>query len=251
MKKIGIASLLLTVAFMTACGGANTSTKEAVAEVTETGKGTETEANEAETGEAEGTEEEKEAPVEKAEVPRDTTKDYVKGIINETEYESEWLGIRFVAPEGTILLTQEELDEMMGIGTEMLSGEVDELQLKYAEMTSVVEMMCKATGDVPNLIITVEKMINNLSVEEYISAFEQTLAQISSVKYTVESDAETVTIGGEEFHKIATITDMQGSIAKQDFFIRILGDRVIAFTLTYTEETADMAEDMMNAFSAY
>ena len=60
---------------------------------------------------------------------------YAKGSVSETGWESEFFGLRYTAPEGMGMSTEEELNGLMGLGQEVLSDDFSELQLKYAELT--------------------------------------------------------------------------------------------------------------------
>lgn len=139
MKKKVLALALATAVLLTACGGQETANEAPVEEATEEV-----------VGEAE-----------------ETASDYTKGISSETGYESEWLGIRFTAPEGAAMLTEEELNEMMGLGQEVLSEDFSDLQLQYAEMSTVSEMMCKAAEGTPNVVMSVEKMMADATAADY------------------------------------------------------------------------------------
>lgn len=223
MKKKVLALALATAVLLTACGGQETANEAPVEEATE-------------------------EVVEEAE---ETASDYTKGISSETGYESEWLGIRFTAPEGAAMLTEEELNEMMGLGQEVLSEDFSDLQLQYAEMSTVSEMMCTAAEGTPNVVMSVEKMMADATAADYAEVLAQTLGQVTTMTYTIDSSDEVVTIGGKDFVKVAASVEYEGVSMKQNYYVMVQGDRAVSIALTFTPETEDAAEAMMNGFEAY
>lgn len=259
MKKKVLFLTLAAALMLTACGGDAESTEaetsvEAEAEETETeAEETETEAEtevEAEAEDKAETEAEAEAETE-AEAEEAVAGEYAKGLVTETGWESEWLGIRYTLPEGMTMSSDEELNEMMGLGQEVLSEDFSELQLKYAEMASVYEMMSKDELGVTNVIVLSEKLPMSLTAEEYVEVLTQQLAQVSTVQYEVTGDTETVTIGATDFVKLSTEADYDGVKMYQEYYVTVRDDRAATITLTYIDQTAETAEAVRNGFGAY
>lgn len=190
-----------------------------------------------------------EAPVEE-EAPAEAA-DYIKGVSTETGWESEWLGIRYVCPEGMKMSTEEELNTAMGLGQEVLSEDFSEAQLKYAELASVYEMMSADELGITNVIVSVEKLPMALTAELYMGAVKQQLAAMTAMAYEVAEETETVNLGGVEFLKLACMADYEGVSMYQDYYATVIDDRAVAIVLTYIEETKATAEAVVNAFTAY
>lgn len=174
---------------------------------------------------------------------------YAKGGVSETGWESEFFGLRYTAPEGMGMSTEEELNELMGLGQEVLSDDFSELQLKYAELTSVYEMMSVADDQTTNVVVTVEKLMGKMDASQYVSALEQGLSQVSAISYTLISDDETVKIGNGDYIKVSYQAESSGVSMYQDYYVRVVDDRAIALTLTYIDESA--RDNVLNAFTAY
>lgn len=199
---------------------------------------------------------EEEAPAEaeveeEAETPTAEAADYIKGVSTETGWESEWLGIRYVCPEGMKMSTEEELNTAMGLGQEVLSEDFSEAQLKYAELASVYEMMSADELGITNVIVSVEKLPMALTAELYMGAVKQQLAAMTAMAYEVAEETETVNLGGVEFLKLACMADYEGVSMYQDYYATVIDDRAVAIVLTYIEETKATAEAVVNAFTAY
>ena len=158
---------------------------------------------------------------------------YVKGTVTETGWESEFFGLRYTAPEGMGMSTEEELNDLMGLGQEVLSEDFSELQLKYAELTSVYEMMS----------------VGKMDAAQYAKAIEQGLSQVTAINYTLISDDETVKIGGADYLKVSYEAESGGVSMYQDYYIAVVDNRAISLTLTYVDESA--RDNVLNAFTAY
>lgn len=174
---------------------------------------------------------------------------YVKGTVTETGWESEFFGLRYTTPDGMTMSSEEELNELMGLGQEVLSDDFSELQLKYAELTSVYEMMSVAEDQTTNVVITVEKLMAKMDVAKYIEALEQGLSQVSAINYTLVSDSDTVKLGNGEYTKVSYEAESSGVSMFQDYYVRIVDDRAVAITLTYVDESA--RDNVLNAFGAF
>lgn len=254
MKRKLLLVTLAAAVMLTACGGKEKSDSTAETTTTTEAEATPEAAAEdtgAETGDTE-TETEDAAADAEAEDTAAAEGEYVKGTSTETGFESEWLGLRYTAPEGMVMSTEEELNEVMGMGQEMLSEDFSELQLEYAKMSSVYEMMSKNEAGTTNIIVTVEKLpSSNFSVEDYAEAIKTNLKAVTTIAYTISDDLETVSVGGSDFTKITAQADYSGVNMHQDYYVRVIGDRAVSMALTYVDETASEAEAIINAFEAY
>ena len=267
MKKKLAMLVLATSMVLSACGAkadADTETSvevEAEAEeeaeeeeVEEDDEVEEADVEETEAEEAEVEEEETEAEVEEEEAEVEETEDgtgFAKGFVTEAGWESEWMGIRFTCPEGVTMSTEEELNEVMGLGQEALSEDFSEAQLKYAELSTVYEMMCTDELGVTNVIVSAEKLPMTITAEQYIEAVEQQLSAVSAVSYETVSNDEVVTIGDVDFTKLECKADYEGVSMYQNYFVTIKDDRAFTIIMTYIDETAETADAIMNGFAAY
>lgn len=242
MKK-KLAVLVLAASMVLSACGAKAENAEANVE-TEMPTETETEA----IADVE-VEQEAELPAEEAPVADAT--DYTKGVSTETGWESEWIGIRYVCPQGMTMSTEEELNTAMGLGQEVLAEDFSEAQLKYAELASVYEMMSADELGITNVIVSVEKLPMALTADLYMEAVKQQLAAMTAMTYEVAESTETVNLGGVEFLKLACKADYEGVSMYQDYYATVIDDRAVAIVLTYIEDTKATAEAVVNAFTAY
>ena len=258
MKKKVLFMTLAAAVVLTACGG-KTETESADVETAVTEEAdVETEgeeAEEADTADAQEAEPEEAVEAEEeetAEAAEEASSDYVKGTVTENGWESEWLGLRFTTPEGMTMSTDEELNEIMGLGEEVLSEDFSELQLEYAKMSSVYEMMSADEPGLTNVMVTAEKMlVSSMDAEAYADAVRQGLESVSQIDYTISEENENVTIGGTDFVKVSAAADYSGVSMYKDYYIGIIGDRAVSIAVTYVDDTADLANQVVNAFEAY
>lgn len=261
MKKKLAVLVLASAMMLSACGGKETVAEDVEAAVEETVENAEETVEEVveevaddveETVEevAEDAEEAVEEIVEEVEETVEESLAYAKGTLTENGWESQWLGLRFTAPEGMVMSTEEELAETMGIGQEILAQDFTEQQLAYAELATVYEMMCSdAMGS--NVILMAEKLPMTLTADQYIEILANQMTSVTAVQYEVKSDDEVVTIGGIEFNKLACAADYEGVSLCQDYYITIKDNRAVALAVTYTDATADVSESILNGFAAY
>lgn len=254
MKKKVLFMTLAAAVVLTACGG-NASSEGADVEtaVTEEAEA-ESEETEASDEEAEAVENEDAAETEEAaeETEAEETEGYAKGTVIENGWESAHLGLRFTAPEGMTMSTEEELNQVMGLGEDVLSEDFSELALEYAKMATVYEMMSTDELGTTNVIMTAEQLPTaSIDAEAYADAIRQNLASISQMTYTVSEENEIVTLGGTDFIKIASTVDYSGVSMYQDYYISIIGDRAVSIAVTYIDDTAELAGQIVDGFAAY
>lgn len=255
MKKKLFMLLMAMALVLTACGGNSEDAEaeieeleEALEDAEEALKDAEEALAEAETEESEAVEE-AEAEEETAEEDTDEAAGFAKGIMTADGWESKWLGIRYAAPSGTAMASEEDLNAMMGLGQEMLSEDFNELQLKYAELNTVYEMMCASEDQVTNVMVTIEKLPVSMDIDTYISSFEKTLSQVTTMTYTIVGKEETLTVGDRDFTRVECVADYNGVEIYQDYCLTIVDDRAVSITVTYMDE--DAAENILSGFSAY
>lgn len=175
--------------------------------------------------------------------------EYTKGIFTENGWESQWLGMRYVVSDGVVMSTEEELNAAMGIGQEMLSDDFTEMQLKYAELNTVYEMMCTGADQVTNLSVSVENVMIDMDTDTFVSAFKNTLSEVSAMTMTIVNEGEDVMVAEKEFKKLQCEVDYEGMSIFQDYYLAMKDGRAISIVVTYLDEAE--AEKLLDGFQAY
>ena len=175
---------------------------------------------------------------------------YVKGVTTDNGWESEYWNLRFTAPEGVFMLSDEGMEALMGIGEDIISENYSEKQREYLEMTSLYEMLgTNAEGDA-NVAVTVEKlMVRGMDTEDYKKAALLHLRMMQEPVYEILDDSGTAEIAGETFAMVKTRVDSGGEYF-QDYYFRVSGDRALIITITYAEATSEQAAAIFDGFGA-
>lgn len=175
---------------------------------------------------------------------------YVKGVTTDNGWESEYWNLRFTAPEGVFMLSDEGMEALMGIGEDIISENYSEKQREYLEMTSLYEMLgTNAEGDA-NVAVTVEKlMVRGMDTEDYKKAALLHLRMMQEPAYEILDDSGTAEIAGETFAVVNTRVDSGGEYF-QDYYFRVSGDRALIITITYAEATSEQAAAIFDGFGA-
>lgn len=173
---------------------------------------------------------------------------YVKGVTTDNGWESEYWNLRFTAPEGVFMLSDEGMEALMGIGEDIISENYSEKQREYLEMTSLYEMLgTNAEGDA-NVAVTVEKlMVRGMDTEDYKKAALLHLRMMQEPVYEILDDSGTAEIAGETFAVVNTRVDSGGEYY-QDYYFRVSGDRALIITITYAEATSEQAAALLGGF---
>lgn len=173
---------------------------------------------------------------------------YVKGVTTDNGWESEYWNLRFTAPEGVFMLSDEGMEALMGIGEDIISENYSEKQREYLEMTSLYEMLgTNAEGDA-NVAVTVEKlMVRGMDTEDYKKAALLHLRMMQDPVYEILEDSGTAEIAGETFAVVNTRVDSGGEYY-QDYYFRVSGDRALIITITYAEATSEQAAALLGGF---
>lgn len=178
---------------------------------------------------------------------------YEKGTMTDTGFESEWLNLRFVAPEGVAMATQEELDVLMDAGADVVFGDNAETVLAYAETRLVYEMLAKHSSGA-NVAIEVEliPVLNqNMTEEQYLQILEETTEK-ANFSYVFDDEVYTCTFVGEEYvARNAVITYDSDYMVYQKMMVRKQENRMILIALTYAENGEEAGEYLLSQFDSY
>jgi hypothetical protein len=169
--------------------------------------------------------------------------DYERGLLTETSFESKYLDIRFNLPEGFVMATEEDMLQMMGIGTDIAG-----VNKKIVKLTTVYEMMASAAIGYPNVIVMVEKLLlSNITTEQYFDALKTGLLKVNTMNYEVDDQITSVEIAGYNYKQLSA--SLPSSNIFQNYIFRKQGSRMIGFINTYSLDTKQELETLMNGFS--
>jgi hypothetical protein len=168
---------------------------------------------------------------------------YKRGKLTETGFESKYIDIKFTLPEGYIMATEEDMLERMGIGADIIG-----VEKKVVELTTVYEMMASMFTGYPSVIITVEKLLySNITTEQYLEVLRTTLLNVDIMNYEIDNQFTSVNLAGYNYSQLSSSIPRLNVF--QNYLVRKQGNRMIGFVITYTSDTEQELETLMNGFS--
>jgi len=174
---------------------------------------------------------------------------YVRGTNNAYGWKSEYLGLQFKPASNMIMSTEEELESMMSITSEMLKDNgYGEQVVDYTMVNTVYEMMALDTSR-NNVNVGVEKLtLSNITAEQYAALAVNTLESATQIDYEVDEPYE-LELWGKDFWVVEATGNISGTTVAQYCLIAKVGDRMLL--ITFTDMTGDSLEAFLNCFSEY
>lgn len=166
-------------------------------------------------------------------------KEYEKGTIASTTYESKFLNLKFTTPAGYTLKT----DEPDGVSEVITGVDVAEFfsdtKVGHIKANAIYEMEATTTTMYPYVAVTLEELPDSdMKLDEYIKIVED--ASIANEKYS---------IAGEEYIKIMPTTTLKAT-DEMDFYCRIQDGYLVTIIITYSADSVSQKEALLNAFTA-
>lgn len=168
---------------------------------------------------------------EKEDEQKEDEKEYKKGTFTATTYESEFIGIRYTAPDGWALATESELQQIP------------------SNASTTTEMQTLNSLDGSNIMILVEKMsTSNFTMDMYIYSLKSSLQSNGQVTITDIKEDGTYLIAGEEYNVLSYTASQDGVSYSQTVYLRKINSHMIVITVT--SASADN-EELLSNFVKY
>ena len=173
---------------------------------------------------------------------------YEKGTITDTDFQSEWLNLKFTPPETVVMNTEEELQSVMKQGQTTLE-ESSGVELGDDALSGTVyEMMASSISGFPNVSLVVEDAsLENMTVDQYFLAAQQML-DATGMGYTY-SDVTDIQIAGQDFRIMETSVAVNDYEVLQKYCTRKQGGKFVSIILSYTTDTTAEADEILAAFT--
>jgi len=172
---------------------------------------------------------------------------YKPGVYTETGYESAAVGYRFVAPEGCILSTEEQLVELMGTSYELLKSEYDEMDLYYTQQATVYDMMASMPSGV-NVNVIWARTEGSIKEEDIVESVKKELEALEFMNVSVQEGYDKAKIAGREYIKMVSTAEMQGVKMIQEYYVDAQKGYSVSMTVTYYEGYEAERDALINAF---
>jgi len=161
-----------------------------------------------------------------------------RGIWEDTMYISEYLNLRFVAPNDWIVATDDEIAEVMGIGAALIYGGIDDDFWDSVASFALVDMMVSGPFGNPSLQIIIERLeypLANISAADYA----QLLATDFELMLILDTRAYvapgTTAIGDYDWHSVQIYTEMFNVTVVLTYFINVQDGFVRAILITHSD----------------
>lgn len=192
------------------------------------------------------------APASPSLTPEIAEKVFSRGRIEEQTYESEFLSLRFTAPEGWFFAADAELAQRMGLSLEIVGedvfGDAAELAKTIAQQAVVYDMAAAAPDNSANVQLTVEDLEATgsaaLSERAYAVLLQKQLTAITDLRYEPE-EPETGTLAG--FSCVELLVHLRDYGLDQRFFLLREGNYMVQVVLTGAEGALPDADALFTA----
>jgi len=176
--------------------------------------------------------------------------DYIVGNVVGDNFDSEWLNLRFTAPEGFIMVAQDEMFEMMQIGLDFM--DIDRSLVTWAEMAVVPEMMAMLPdGSVSANVITERVLLGNITIDQYIEAALRQLEAVVGWGVNFNDDMGPVNFAGLEWYAYTVDIHAFGLDWRYQYLVRRFDNRMALVTIYATVDQEAYIDVLMNSFRAY
>ena len=173
---------------------------------------------------------------------------YEKGTITDTDFQSEWLNLKFTPLETVVMNTEEELQSVMQQGQSTLEESSGVELGEDALSGTVYEMMASSISGFPNVSVVVEDAaLENMTVEQYFLAAQQML-DATGMGYTY-SDVTDTQIAEQDFQVMETSVTINDYEVLQKYCTRKQGGKFVSIILSYTTDTTAEADEILAAFT--
>ena len=158
----------------------------------------------------------------------DEEKKYKEGVLTETSYKSEFIGIKFTVPDGWALKTKDEI-----------------LELNTYE-TTTWEMMAVSLSDGSNVMLGVEKLpTKNISETAYIDVIKSKLKdtivnevndreQVKVSDIIVKEENDIKMIANKNYYVFAYTMMVNGTNVTQTYYLRKIDNYMVILAVTPT-----------------
>lgn len=241
-KKVITCMLALTMVFaLTACGNENNNDND----TKETSK--------TERQEDKDDEEVVDEDFDEEELNEDSEEETVtveQGTVDGNVYTNESLGIQATIPEGFVLYTDEQMQEVLGVGTEMMEAanyDVDALE----EGGTLYEVMASA-ADGSNVQIVIENTEVSagmkVSVEQYAKILEKNLKTTYEAN-GIEVEDSSITEENKNGLDCQRVYVTFAGVT-QEYYITEIDGYMVSFAATYTETEPESIQQFFDSITA-
>lgn len=172
------------------------------------------------------------------------TVEFSMGSWSDNVYSNDFLGLKFKLPNGWKYSSDEEIAEMMNLGTELLNDE-QKAAAEISKLNNAYYMVANDPNTGDNISIISEKPAMEVTTEFYINQLKTQLQNVNTINYEIgETSKETV--AGKECDTLTVDASMSGVKMTQRYYIYKVDKYVICIISTSTSGEQKINDIMKN-----
>lgn len=177
-------------------------------------------------------------------------KGYEIGTLTTNSWQSSWIGLQYKADSSMVMATQQDMENMMNLGADVMFGENGQQMVDWAKVTTAYEMMATNASNGSNVIVCAEKLtLSNITVSQYLDALKTQTTSLGLYTNINFSTPVTQKVGGIDFTRTDMTATFNGAVINQTYMVAKMEDRMVSLIFTCTASGA--LETMLAGFSAY
>ena len=160
------------------------------------------------------------------------TKEFSMGEWNDNVYTNDFLGLKFNLPEGWVYSSDEEIAEMMNLGTELLNDD-QKVAAEVSKLNNAYYIVANDPNTGNSVSIISEKPIMEISTDYYINQLKTQLSSVDSIKYEIgETSKEKV--GDIQCDTLTVSASMLNQTITQKYYVYKLDKYFVGIIVTAT-----------------
>jgi len=177
------------------------------------------------------------------EYDEDTIRGFTRGTWNGNVFTSDQVGVTFTMPDGWVAATDEEMAEVMGLGADMMSGEISPAMLEAAGVRVVQDMMVSNPETGAMVQIMAERLVfpnTRISVPAYI---ENASEMLVTMGMEVDFDFPNASLGNYTWHVYESAMEiMPGINIYGRYFVDVRDGFAITVQIVYSDFSESVEE---------
>lgn len=176
----------------------------------------------------------------------------IKGEWTDGVYANKFFNLKFTLPEGWNAASDEEILEIMNLGSELLDDKDNMIQ-EMLKQKQIYNMMAADPTTGVNVSVVMENLAltvggTSYDAQEYADFTAEQLEAIEELNYTA-SDSKEVELAGETYVQLPMSVEISGISMEQAYYLRKLDKYMVCIIVT---DTAGVGIDTLSAyFEAY
>lgn len=172
----------------------------------------------------------------------ESTAKFDRGEWEGNQYINNFADIKFNLPEGWDKASDEDIAELMNVGSELLNEDQQKLA-ELAEQTTVYGMVVNDPSTSASVMVSIEKPVLKVTPEYYLTSVKQQLENLEAMNYVV-GEQYTAEIAGEEYY--AMDSQVSGYPVYQTYFVKAVDDYIVGIIITTTAD--GQQEEIIDCF---